>query len=76
MISDVVDALQAGLQRRRWSDSLNAANHRRMDLLVSLWTAPSQAPERRHEAGAGRRTTLERERKYGRRSSRFGERPR
>jgi hypothetical protein len=56
MISDVVEALQARLQRRRWSDDVNAAYHRRTDLLVPIWTAPSQAPERRHEAGAGNPT--------------------
>src|SRR5215831_21139451 len=28
-----------------------AAYHRGTDLLVPLWTAPSSAPERRHEAG-------------------------
>jgi hypothetical protein len=40
-VSDVVDALPARLQRRRWSDAVNAAYHRRTDLLVPLWTAPS-----------------------------------
>src|SRR5436190_12527944 len=53
MISDVVDALPARLQRRRWSDDVSAAYHRRTDLLGPLWTAASKAPERRHEAGAG-----------------------
>jgi hypothetical protein len=56
MVSDVVDALPARLQRRRWSDELYEAYHRRTDLLVPLWSAPSSAPERRHEAGAGNPT--------------------
>jgi hypothetical protein len=37
MVSDVVEALQARLQRRRWSDDVSAACHRRTDLLVPLW---------------------------------------
>jgi hypothetical protein len=47
MISDVLDALLARLQRRLWCDNLYAADHRRMDLLVPLW-------RRGHRTGAPR----------------------
>jgi len=78
-ISDVVDALQARLQAPSLDDELMRHIHRRPGLLVPSWTAPSQAPERRHEAGArqsDRRTTPEREKTNGRWSNRFDERPR
>jgi hypothetical protein len=56
MVSDVVEALQARLQRRRWSDGSLCGISQKDGFACAFMDGAVIAPERRHEAGAGHPT--------------------